>query len=50
MSADSVSGGVVPAGQVGQPDPRRWFVLGVVGLAQLMIVLDSDARVFKASS
>jgi EmrB/QacA subfamily drug resistance transporter len=40
MSADSVSGGVVPAGQVGQPDPRRWFVLGVVGLAQLMIVLD----------
>ncbi len=40
MSADSVSGGLVPAGQVGQPDPRRWFVLGVVGLAQLMIVLD----------
>ncbi len=24
----------------GQPDQRRWLVLGVVGLAQLMIVLD----------
>ena len=40
MSADSVTGGVHPAGQIGQPDPRRWFVLGVIGLAQLMIVLD----------
>jgi EmrB/QacA subfamily drug resistance transporter len=40
MSATSVPGGVAPAGQAGQPDRRRWFVLGVVGLAQLMIVLD----------
>jgi EmrB/QacA subfamily drug resistance transporter len=40
MSDTSVPGGVVPASQAGQPDPRRWFVLGVVGLAQLMIVLD----------
>jgi EmrB/QacA subfamily drug resistance transporter len=40
MSADSIPGGVLPAGQGGQPNARRWFVLGVVGLAQLMIVLD----------
>jgi EmrB/QacA subfamily drug resistance transporter len=40
MAADSVAGGVVPGGRAGQPDRRRWFVLGVVGLAQLMIVLD----------
>jgi MFS family permease len=40
MSADSVPGGAVPAARAGQPDPRRWWVLGVVGLAQLMIVLD----------
>ncbi len=40
MSADNVLGGVLPAGQGGQPGSRRWFVLGVVGLAQLMIVLD----------
>ena len=39
-SAASVPGGVVSAGQAGEPDRRRWFVLGVVGLAQLMIVLD----------
>ena len=23
------------------PDPRRWLILGTVGLAQLMVVLDS---------
>jgi EmrB/QacA subfamily drug resistance transporter len=40
MPADSAPGDVIPASQAGQPDPRRWFVLGVVGLAQLMIVLD----------
>jgi EmrB/QacA subfamily drug resistance transporter len=40
MPADNAPGGVIPASQAGQPDPRRWFVLGVVGLAQLMIVLD----------
>src|SRR6185437_14047736 len=28
------------AGAPAQPDQRRWLVLGVVGLAQLMIVLD----------
>jgi hypothetical protein len=26
------------------PDPRRWLILGVVGIAQLMVVLDSTAR------
>jgi hypothetical protein len=40
-SASSVPGGVVSAGQAGEFDRRRWFVLGVVWLAQLMIVLDS---------
>jgi EmrB/QacA subfamily drug resistance transporter len=40
MSAMSVPGGIAPASQAGQPDRRRWFVLGIVGLAQLMIVLD----------
>ncbi len=40
MSASSVPAGVVSAGQGGEPGRRRWFVLGVVGLAQLMIVLD----------
>jgi EmrB/QacA subfamily drug resistance transporter len=38
MPADSAPGDVIPASQAGQPDPRRWFVLGVVGLAQLTIV------------
>jgi EmrB/QacA subfamily drug resistance transporter len=33
-------GGAVPAPRAGEPDPRRWYVLAVVGLAQLMIVLD----------
>ncbi len=43
MSAVSTPGGVPPADQAdqaGQADPRRWLVLGLVGLAQLMIVLD----------
>jgi EmrB/QacA subfamily drug resistance transporter len=40
MSVADVPGGVVPVGQAGEPDRRRWFVLAVVGLAQLMIVLD----------
>jgi EmrB/QacA subfamily drug resistance transporter len=35
-----VPGQAAPASQAGEPDPRRWFVLAVVGLAQLMIVLD----------
>ncbi len=39
MSVNSVAD-VVPAGQAGEPDRRRWLVLGLVGLAQLMIVLD----------
>jgi EmrB/QacA subfamily drug resistance transporter len=40
MSAASASGGVPPAGQADRGDRRRWLVLGLVGLAQLMIVLD----------
>jgi len=32
----------VPAAQAGSaPDPRRWLILGTVGLAQLMVVLDA---------
>src|SRR5579875_643249 len=40
MSATSVPGGAAPVSQAGQPDRRRWLVLALVGLAQLMIVLD----------
>jgi EmrB/QacA subfamily drug resistance transporter len=40
MSVSSGPGGVVPAGQAAEPDRRRWLVLGLAGLAQLMIVLD----------
>jgi EmrB/QacA subfamily drug resistance transporter len=40
MSATGNAGGVSTTGQAAQPDGRRWLVLGVVGLAQLMIVLD----------
>jgi EmrB/QacA subfamily drug resistance transporter len=40
MSAVSASGGVPPADQAGGGDRRRWLVLALVGLAQLMIVLD----------
>jgi EmrB/QacA subfamily drug resistance transporter len=40
MSATGNPGTDAAIGQAGQPDSRRWQVLGVVGLAQLMIVLD----------
>lgn len=40
MAAVSVPGNVTPADHPGDADRRRWFVLAVVGLAQLMIVLD----------
>jgi len=40
MSVASIPGGAAAAGQAGQPDRRRWLVLGIVALAQLMIVLD----------
>ncbi len=30
-----------PSAQAAGPDPRRWMILGVVGLAQLMVVLDA---------
>jgi EmrB/QacA subfamily drug resistance transporter len=40
MSAASVPGGAAPASQASEPDRRRWMILGLVGLAQLMIVLD----------
>jgi EmrB/QacA subfamily drug resistance transporter len=39
MTAPSVPGSVTPA-QTGLAGRRRWHVLGIVGLAQLMIVLD----------
>src|SRR5215472_6807054 len=48
MSEPSVS--TSPAGPVpdlpvarasAAPDPRRWLILGTVGLAQLMVVLDA---------
>ena len=45
MSELSASAGPLPdapAAQAGSaPDPRRWLILGTVGLAQLMVVLDA---------
>src|SRR5215831_23761 len=45
MSEFSASTGPLPdapAVQAGSaPDPRRWLILGTVGLAQLMVVLDA---------
>ena len=38
MAATSVPGGAAPASQ--PSDRRRWLILGLIGLAQLMIVLD----------
>src|SRR5215470_7678635 len=32
--------GAAPDGMAG-PDPRRWLILGVIALAQLMVVLDA---------
>jgi hypothetical protein len=43
MAVNTADGGVVPAGQAGAPGRRRWYVLGVVGVAQLIIVLDGTA-------
>jgi EmrB/QacA subfamily drug resistance transporter len=40
MSATSVPGGAAPASQASPSDRRRWLILAVIGLAQLMIVLD----------
>ncbi len=31
----------VPVGATAAPDPRRWLILGVLGIAQMMVVLDS---------
>ncbi len=39
MSEVSASAGGAPV-QTAGPDPRRWLILGLVGLAQLMVVLD----------
>ncbi|MGI8446335.1 MAG: MFS transporter [Streptosporangiaceae bacterium] len=40
MNEVSVSSGRAPDETAG-PDPRRWLILGVVGIAQLMVVLDA---------
>jgi hypothetical protein len=57
MSDTSASTG--PAGRVpglpaarasATPDPRRWLILGTVGLAQLMVVLDSTTQAFNTAS
>jgi MFS family permease len=31
----------MPITSSSNPDPRRWLILGTVGLAQLMVVLDA---------
>ena len=40
MAAASVPGGAATAARPAQADRRRWLVLAVAGIAQLMIVLD----------
>jgi EmrB/QacA subfamily drug resistance transporter len=40
MAATSVPGGAAPASPTAPPDRRRWLILALIGLAQLMIVLD----------
>ena len=37
-----VSGAPQPDPGTATPDPRRWYALGVIALAQLMVVLDSS--------
>ncbi|MFE2553972.1 MFS transporter [Streptomyces sp. NPDC059355] len=45
MSAEPTRPGTSTAsavpGAAAPPDPRRWWILGVIGLAQLMVVLDA---------
>ena len=40
MAAMSVPGGAAPVSLQAPPDRRRWLILALIGLAQLMIVLD----------
>src|SRR5258707_9650592 len=41
MSETSIPNGDGQAAAASAPDPRRWLILAVVGLAQLMVVLDA---------
>ena len=36
MAATSVPGGAAPASPTAPPDRRRWLILALIGLAQLM--------------
>jgi EmrB/QacA subfamily drug resistance transporter len=41
MATASIPGGPAASAAAGnEPDPRRWKILGVIGIAQLMVVLD----------
>jgi MFS family permease len=40
MAATSAPGDAAPGSQAASPDRRRWLILALIGLAQLMIVLD----------
>ena len=40
MSDASTSTSQAGTGPNQEPDPRRWRILGVVGIAQLMLILD----------
>src|ERR1700745_2478857 len=41
MSIPDGPGQAAGEGSASPPDPRRWLILGVVGLAQLMVILDA---------
>ena len=40
MPEMSAPGAGAVAASTGAPDKRRWLILGVIGIAQLMVVLD----------
>jgi hypothetical protein len=47
MAAGAANGQAATPAGAGGPDSRRWLILAVIALAQLMIVLDSRSARFQ---